>query len=70
MAELQTLLRGSRIFFQDLLSNDDVSVAFDVTQLVAVKVDHELPQPEVGGSEVDFRFGVFTRSHRRAQPGR
>lgn len=53
-----------------LLSNDDVSVAFDVTQFVTVKVDHELPQPRVAGSEVDFHFGVFTGSHSGAQPGR
>lgn len=39
-----------------------------MTQLVAVEVDQELSQPRVGGSEIDFHFGVFPRTHTGIQP--
>lgn len=32
-----------------------------MTQLVAVKVDHQFPQAGVGGCEVDLDFGVLPR---------
>lgn len=51
-----------------LFSNDDVSVAFHVTQLVTVEIDHQLPQPRMGGSEIDLHLGVFPGSHRGAKP--
>ena len=46
-----------------LFSNNDISVALDVTQLAAVEVDHQLSQARVGGSEVNFHLGIFSRAH-------
>lgn len=51
-----------------LFPDYDISVALDVTQLVAVEVDHQLPQPEMGGSEVNFHLGIFPWSNWGAQP--
>lgn len=48
---------------QALFSNDDVSVALDVAQLVAVEVNHQLSQPRMGGSEVNFHLGIIPGSH-------
>lgn len=57
-----------RLGGRGLFPDDDVSVTFDMTQLVAVEVDHQLPQPGVGGSEVYFHLGIFPRPHRGGQP--
>lgn len=46
-----------------LFSNNHVSVALDMTQLVTVEVNHQLSQSRMGGCEVDFHLGIFTRSH-------
>ena len=54
---------------RSLLSNDNVPVAFDVTQSVTVKVHHQFPQSRVSGREVDFDFGVLPGSHGRVQSG-
>lgn len=51
-----------------LFSNNHVSVALDVTQLVTVKVNHQLSQSRMGGCEVDFHLGIFPRSHWGSQP--
>lgn len=51
-----------------LFSNDDVPVAFDVTQLAAVEVHQQLPEARVGGREVDLGLGFFSGTYSRAQP--
>lgn len=67
----RTLFSSTRLMEgKGLFSDDHVSVALDVTQLVAVKVDHQLSQSRPGGGEVNFHFSVFTRSHRGIQPVR
>jgi len=51
-----------------LFPDDDVSVSLDVTQLVAVEVDQQLPEAGAGRREVDRHLGVFPGSHGAAQP--
>lgn len=51
-----------------LFSDNDVPVAFDVTQLAAVKVHQQLPQARVGGREVNLGLGFLARTYGRAQP--
>lgn len=54
---------------QLLFSDDDISVAFDVTELVAVEVHQQLPEPKVGGREVNPGLSVLAGTHGAAQPG-
>lgn len=56
--------------YNTLFSNNDIPVALDMAQLVAIEVDNQFPQARMGRREVDFNFGVFPWSHRAAQPGR
>lgn len=60
---------STREFISSILFPDnDISKAFDVTQLVAVEVDQQLSQARVGGGEVDLHLGVFPRTHAGIQP--
>ena len=47
-----------------LFADDDIPVALDVTQLIAVEVDHQFPLAWVGGREVDFDLGILPGFHR------
>lgn len=47
-----------------LFADDDIPVALDVTQLIAVKVDHQFPLAWVGWREVDFDLGILPGFHR------
>lgn len=51
-----------------LFSDDDVPVAFDVTQLAAVEVHQQFPEAGVGGREVNLGLGFLARTHGGAQP--
>ena len=51
-----------------LLSNDNVPVALDVTELAAVEIHHQLSEPRTGGGEVHFHFSFLSRPHWRPQP--
>lgn len=41
-----------------LFSNDNILVSSDVAQLVTVKIHQEFTEAALGGSEVDFNFGL------------
>lgn len=56
------------VFFSFLFSDNDIPVAFDVTQLVAVKVHQQLPQAGVGGREVNLGLRFLARTYGRAKP--
>lgn len=41
-----------------LFSDDNILVSSNVTQLVTVKIHQKFAQAALGGSEVDFHFGL------------
>lgn len=59
-------LYKKNVFF--LFSDDDIPVAFDVTQLAAVEVHQQLPEAGVGWREVNLGLHFLARTHGRAQP--
>lgn len=50
---------------RDLFANDDVPVALDVTQLVAVEVHPQLAQARAVGLEVHLHLGFLSWLHGR-----